>query len=46
MYVDKETSGASKIDPLVALLTAGKVMEGHPVAAGNAVSVVEWIASI
>lgn len=36
LYVDKETSGAGKIDPLVALLNAVKVMELGPVAAGLA----------
>ncbi len=32
LYVDKESSGAGKIDPLVALLNAVKVMETGPVA--------------
>jgi phage terminase large subunit-like protein len=32
LYVDKETSGAGKIDPLVAMLNAAKVMELGPVA--------------
>ncbi len=34
LYVDKETSGAGKIDPLVALLNAVKAMELGPVASG------------
>lgn len=33
VYVSKETSGAGKIDPLVALLNAAKVLELGPVAA-------------
>lgn len=38
LYVDKETSGAGKIDPLVALLNAVKGMELGPVAADNFIS--------
>jgi len=38
LFVDKETSGAGKIDPLVAMLNAVKVMENGPVAAGRAES--------
>lgn len=38
VYVDKETSGAGKIDPLVALLNAVKVMELGPVASVETVS--------
>lgn len=37
VYVSKEASGAGKIDPLVALLNAAKVMELGPVAAGGPV---------
>lgn len=33
VFVSKETSGAGKIDPLVSLLNAAKVMENGPVAA-------------
>lgn len=39
LYVDKETSGAGKIDPLVALLNAVKGMERGPVAAVDTASV-------
>ncbi|MDP3550619.1 MAG: terminase large subunit [Novosphingobium sp.] len=35
LYVDKETSGAGKIDPFVALLNAVKRMEEGPVAANG-----------
>jgi phage terminase large subunit-like protein len=38
LFVCKETSGAGKIDPLVALLNAVKVMELGPVAARSKVS--------
>lgn len=45
LYVDKETSGAGKIDPFVAMLNAVKRMEEGPVAslAGGADS---WLASL
>lgn len=39
LYVDKETSGAGKIDPFVALLNAVKRMEEGPVACGPTESV-------
>lgn len=41
LYVDKETSGAGKIDPLVALLNAVKGMELGPVASTDGPSVYE-----
>lgn len=37
VYVSKEASGAGKIDPLVALLNAAKIMETGPVAANGKV---------
>lgn len=43
LYVDKETSGAGKIDPLVALLNAIKGMELGPVAVG---SLDDWVKSL
>lgn len=39
VYVSKESSGAGKIDPLVAMLNAAKVMELGPVASGPTQSV-------
>lgn len=39
VFVSKESSGAGKIDPLVALLNAAKVMELGPVASGPTESV-------
>lgn len=39
VYVSKESSGTGKIDPLVALLNAAKVMELGPVAGASAESV-------
>jgi phage terminase large subunit-like protein len=41
LFVDKETSGAGKIDPLVALLNAVKAMELGPVAGNDGPSVYE-----
>lgn len=46
LFVSKEASGAGKIDPLVALLNAVKVMELGPVAGKGAVSVDDWIAGL
>ncbi|ABD25093.1 phage Terminase [Novosphingobium aromaticivorans DSM 12444] len=44
LYVDKETSGAGKIDPFVALLNAVKRMEEGPVAVAGGVD--SWLASL
>lgn len=43
LYISKETAGASKIDPLIAMLNAVQLLELGPVAGDGGVSVDDWL---
>lgn len=46
MLMSKEASGAGKIDPVIAMLNAIKLMEAGPVAGDSIIPVDQWIASL